>query len=313
MKHFIFLFILFVSLVSAQVKLPENVSAFEDSSNVWYRARNDWVSVYSKNKRLSSFLNKLTLKVFNRITNEFLDYVPENFEAEIFVHRDIGDLASFLKCDPVEHKLKRWQKDPTLMSYQLDNKNRFRRALVYDDIPFMITLAFLNAADPDGKIPIALKIGLAHSMEQSVTNIIKKSISQNDSFWVPQETFFEFEPYEQDEEIYLNKISGTSAAWALFIKNNCSDTELKTALADVIGGKDISAALGKTLELGKYDILPRLEEKIKNWIISDFLPEGKKLQSHGIELKPVVSVALPSLAVIFLIFAFLSWIKRSIL
>jgi len=313
MKHFVLLFLLLASLASAQLKQIKNVSAFNDSSNTWFRSQNDRVSVYSKNKRLASYLNRLSFDVFNRITNEFLSSVPENFEVEIYIHRNVDDIASFLKCDPVENKLKRWQKDSTLMSYQLDNKNLFRPELLYDDIPYMITLAYLNAADPDGKIPSVLKIGLAHSMERSATNIIKNSLNQNESFWINQDEFFDFKPYELDEVIYLNKVSGTSAAWALYLKNNCSKSTLKNALSEIINGKEFSVTLGEAFELGKYDILPRLEEKIKNWILNNFYSENKSAKQTTIDFKPVLTKALPALAVIILVFAVLAWIKRSIL
>ncbi len=313
MKFFVVLFLLFTSLVSAQLKLPKDSFGFSNSSSTWFRSQNDRVSVYSKNKHLASFLNKLSINVFNKITNEFLGSVPENFELEIYIHRNADDIASFLKGGLVEHKLKRWQKDSTLMSYQLDNKNLFRPELLNDDIPYMITLAFLNAADPDGKIPSVLKIGLAHSMENSATNIIKNSLNQNESFWINQDEFFDFKPFELDEEVYLNKVSGTSAAWALYLKNNCSKTTFKNALAEIISGNELSVSLGKALKLGKYDVLPRLEEKIKNWILNGFYSDKKKAKSAGLDFRQVISIALPVLAVLFLIFAFLSWIKRSIL
>jgi len=314
MKYFIIFFLLFVSLVSADLKSQKNISSvFKISSNVWYRSQNDNFSVYSKNKRLSSHLNKLSLKIFNRITNEFLTSIPEDLDIEIYVHKNLNEISSYLKCDPVEFKLKRWKKDSTLMSYQLDDKNNFRSELLYNDIPYMITLAYLNAADPDDKIPAALKIGLAHYMEKSYTNIIKSAINQDESFWVNQTELFEFKPFEMDEEPYLNKISGTSVAWVLYLKNNCSKDALKKAFDEIINGKDISISFGEILELGKYDILPRLEEKIKKFLIDNFFPENKTLKSPDIDYKPLVSKALPALAVIILIFVVIAWIKRSIL
>ncbi len=309
MKYFIIFFLLFVSLASAE----KNIIGFKDFSNAWFRSQNDKVSVYSKNKRLSSYLNKLNLKIFNRITNEFLISVPENFEIEIYVYKNLNEISSYLKCDPVEYKLKRWKKNTTLMSYQLDDKNNFRSELLYNDIPYMITLAYLNAADPNDKIPAALKIGIAHYMEKSNTNIIKSAINQDESFWVNQIELFEFKPFELDEETYLNKISGTSVAWILYLKNNCSKDTFKKAVDDIINGKDISITFGEILELGKYDILPRLEEKIKKYLIDNFFPENKSMKSPDLDFKPLVSKALPALAVIILIFGVIAWIKRSLL
>jgi len=313
MKYFIISFLLIVSFASAESKSQNKFDGFKNSSNIWYRAQSDNFSVYSKNKRLSSYLNKLNLKIFNKITNEFLVSVPDNFELEIYVYKNLNEISSFLKSNPVEYKLKRWKKDYTLMSYQLDEKNNFRPELIYDDIPYLITLAYLNAADPNNKIPAALKIGMAHYMENSSANIIKSAINQDESFWVNQTELFEFKPFEMDEEPYLNKISGTSVAWILYLKNNCSKDSFKKAFNDIINGKDISIIFGETFELGKYDILPRLEEKIKKYIIDNFFPENKSMISQKIDFKPIVSKALPALAVIILIFVVIAWIKRSIL
>ncbi len=313
MKYFIIFFLLFVSLVSAQLESSKSNNVFKKSSEKWYRSQSDRFSIYSKNKYLSSYLNELSQNILNKITNEVLASIPENFEIEIYVHQDINEIASFLKCDPAEYKLKRWQKDSTLMSYQLDNKNNFRTDLLDNDIPYIITLAYLNAVDANGNIPSALKIGLAHSMEKNITNIVKNSINQDNSFWVTQNKLFEFKPFESDEEIYLNKISGTSTAWILYIKNNCSKNIFKNALAEIINGKDISIVLGEILELGKYDILPRLEEKIKDYTVNNFSDEKKTINPSVIDFKPIISKALPAFAVIILIFVVLAWIKCSIL
>ena len=314
MKYFSLLFFCFVYLASAELKSQKNIATvFKVSSNEWSRTQNAKFSVYSRIKRLSYHINKLSLNIFNRITNEFLTSVPEDFEIEIFVHKNLNEISSYLKSDPLEYKLKRWKKNASLMSYQLDNKNNFRSELLYNDIPYMITMVYLNAADPDDKIPVALKIGLAHYMENSTTNIIKKAINQDESFWVNQTELFEFNPYELDEETFLNKISGTSVAWILYLKNNCSKDSLKNAFDEIINGKDISVAFGELLELGKYDILPRLEEKVKKYIIDNFFPENISPKSSVIDFKALISNALPALAVIILIFAVTVWIKRSIL
>ena len=313
MKYFIIFFLLFVSLASAELKSQKIFAKFNVSSNSWFRSQNDYVSVYSKNKLLTSYLNKLNLKILNRITNDFLISVPDDFQIEIYIHKNLDEISSYLKSDPIKFKHKRWKKDFTFMSYQLDENNYFRPELIYNDFPYMVTLAYLNAADKNNKIPDALKIGMAHYMEISFTNIIYDAINQDESFWVDQSELFEFKPFELDEESYLNKISATSVAWILFLKNNCSKDDFKMAIHDIINGKDISITFGETFVLGKYDILPRLEEKIKMFIIDNFFPENNSMKSQELDFKPLISKALPALAVIILIFVVIAWIKRSIL
>ena len=316
MKYFIVFFLLFVSLVSAQTT-KKDLATFNDSSESWFRSQNDIFSVYSKNKLLSSHLNKISLEILNKITNEFLLSIPENLEIEIYVHKNVNDMSSYiashLKENLADYKLNRWKKDNTLMSYQLDAKNQFRSKLINNDIPYLITLAYLNAADKDDNIPETLKIGMALSIENNSTNTIKNYINPDETFWINQAELFKFKSFDLDEELYLNKISGTSLAWVLYLKENCSKEVFKKAILEIINGKNIDVTFGEILKLGKYDVLPRLEEKIKKFLVDTFFQEETSIKSSTINFRPIISKALPALIIIILILVVLIWIKRSIL
>jgi len=299
-----------------KLKKLESEGTLNEATNVWFRSQSLSFSVYSRNKLLSLYVKKVGIHTLDRLNNEFGISLPNGCNFEIYIYRDKNAMSSYLKSFPNDFRLKRWHKDSTLMTYQLDEKNSFRSSLLYDDIPYMITMAAFGVADPKGFLPDSLRIGFAHSMEGSVSNFLFECTKQQANkkpFWVSQEELIEYKTHNFDEEDFTRRISGTAAAWAMFIKKNCKKNNLIIAVRDIINEKEVGLSLGMAIGLGKYDVLPRIEEKIKNWLDSDFSSQNAKNKTKKSETSELMTKIVLGLIAIILFFLFLNWLKNLIL
>ncbi len=304
-------------LVSSSNIYSENKSDSEpgsllDSTNVWFVVKSDNVSAYSHNRSFSIYLKKSAEAFINKLSTNLNITIPHNFHCKLFAFDNQKEMMEYLSDSVSGIDVERWRENESLTTYRFSDKNKLRRKVFRDDIPYLITLAVLNQIDRNNKIPETLKIGFAISTEQSVSNKLKSlnyNLLDDSEKWIDYKTLFKthFDAYDEPE--FIDNIEAEAALWAMYIRNKLSPQQTGKLIYNLASGADLQKTFARAFDVGMFDTMPRLEEHVRKWLENEFPVEQKTTFYLSTRNKNMIIISFAGLIFILIVSVVYKWLK----
>jgi hypothetical protein len=303
----------FTQYVEAYTQFAEDQAKFGSASSVWYHCAARGLEVYTRNHDLSTRIRSLVHVQGSSIIARLALRLPRSFECQIYVYRDKAELAEHLPADLQVFELARWHEDTAALTYQLKDDGSFNISLLYNDVPYLLTLVLLEQFDSGRKMPAAVRYGLAFAEQWSLTNaltVLAESLAgDSPSQWMSFETLMTFEPDPRDEPALLKKFNLTAAALAAYLDETASDAQYAQLVKLLAGGTPPEQAFGTTLSLGSYDVVSRLEEEVYGWIKQNYTPAPTPQAGEKVSKHTTISIAVIAVVVAVSV-TLLSWFRQ---
>ena len=286
-----------------------------DSTSLWFVVKNKNVSVHSHNRKFSVYLKKSAEAFLNKLSTNLNITIPRNFHCKLFAFDNKNEMMEFISDSVSGIDVERWYENESLTTYRFSNKNKLRRKVFRDDIPYLLTLAILNKIDTKNKIPETLKIGFAISTEQSVSNKLKNfnySLLDDSEKWIDYKTLFKthFDAYDEPE--FIDNIEAEAALWAMYIRNKLSPQQTGKLIYDLANGADLKKTFARAFDVGMFDTMPRIEEHVRKWLEKEFPIKQKTTFYMSTRNKNMIIISFAGLIFIIIVSVVYKWLKDMI-
>jgi hypothetical protein len=307
----------FAVYVHAYEQLIRDERSFSVASSTWYRGSARGFEVYSRSRDLTARIRSLVHVVGSAMVARFDLQLPRTFKCQIYVYRDKHELSTHLPEDLQLFGLARWHDKTAALGYQLEDDGTFNLALLYDDIPYLLSVMLLEQYAGSTPIPAALRYGIAFEQQTSFTNALRvfgeELAQEKQGAWMGYEELMKFEPDPRDDPALLRRFNLTSAALAAYLHQTTTDEQQASLLRMLAQGTPPEQAFGATLELGQYDVLGKLEEDVYGWVQENYQPAEVVTKAEKKKIGHRTTVSIAVMAVIVAVgVTLLSWIKQII-
>jgi len=289
-----------------------NPKTFLTSTNIWIVVNTDNISTYSHNKNYSIYL-KNSAEVFLKSLSTNLNIsIPKNFHCKLFAFDSQNEMIKYISDAVTGAEIERWYEKGSLLTYRFSENKKLRKKVFQDDLPYLLTLAVLNRIDVKNRVPEALKIGFAVSTEKSASDKLKKlsyNLLDDNEKWIDYQTLFKthIDPYDEPEVI--DDIEGQSAMWAMFIRNKLSPRQTSELINNLTHGVSMKKAFAKAFDVGMFDTMPRIEEKMRKWFNNEFPAKRKQTFYISKRNRILIILSFASFIVIFFLIILYKWLK----
>ncbi len=300
------------SNINSESKSDSKSESLLDSTNIWFVVKSENVSVYSHNRSFSIYLKKSAEAFINKLSTNFNITIPHNFHCKLFAFDNQNGMMEYLSDSVSGIDVERWYENESLTTFRFSNKNKLRRKVFRDDIPYLLTLAVLNKIDAKNKIPETLKIGFAISTEQSVSNKLKSlsfNLLDDSEKWIDYKTLFKIHFDAYDEPEFIDNIEAEAALWAMYIRNKLSPQQTGKLIYDLANGADLQKTFARAFDVGMFDTMPRLEEHVRKWLSIEFPVKPKTTFYLSTRNKNMIIISFAGLIFILIVSVIYKWLK----
>ncbi len=97
--------------------------------------------------------------------------------------------------------------------------------------------------------------------------------------------------------------------WAMFIRNKLSPRQTSELINNLTHGVSMKKAFAKAFDVGMFDTMPRIEEKMRKWFNNEFPAKRKQTFYISKRNRILIILSFASFIVIFFLIILYKWLK----